>query len=93
MGRGGKCIRLKDRQAIIKSHERGENYVMVANAMGVKRDTAYRIIKKGSNNISNLGGVHSAVFKLTLKLREAIIQMVGDNPSILEKYLIEFMKN
>ena len=35
MVRGRKCIPLKDRQRLIEAHEQGEDYVVIAHAMGL----------------------------------------------------------
>ena len=61
MVRGGKCIPLKDRQRLIEAHEQGEDYVVIAHALGLKRDTAYRIIKRGANEKSKRSSSSSSV--------------------------------
>ena len=88
--RGGKCIPLKDRQRLIEAHEQGEDYVVIAHALGLKRDTAYRIIKRGANEKSKRGGIRAGAVKVTTEIKNSVVKMVEKDACIT---LVKIAKN
>ena len=56
-------ITLQDKQRIIEAHENGEDYVEVARVLGIKRGTAWSIIRRHQvNGVAVLprGGAHNS---------------------------------
>lgn len=89
--RGGKCISTPDRRRLVEAHDRGDDYVVVANALGIKKDTAYRIIKRRSTESSKRGGCRQNTVKVTAEVTAAVTQMVDNNCSVTLKQITNKM--
>ena len=77
--RGGKSVSANDKRRLITAFNRGDDYVVVANALGIKKDTAYRIIKRNSTSPHKRGGFRSQRVKVTEQIRHQILKLVDKN--------------
>ena len=74
----------EDRERLISAAERDEDFIMLANQLGIKRRTAYDIVSKFLRNgrRENLprGGPHNV--KVDVEIREMIANIIEENPLI-----------
>ena len=69
-----------DRARLLASYEQGGDFVGLANALGIKRSTAYNIVNIGRVEPLARGGAHNVVLSQEMKI--SLTEFIGENPVI-----------
>ena len=77
------------RRAIIEKAELGEDFISLAHDLGVKRSTAYMIVRSGRVEKKKRGGIRQARVERTEQLEEELVRLVESDPLHTLKQLKE----
>ena len=78
-------ISVQDKQRLLDAHESGADFLPLASILGIKRATAYSIIRKGTAmNRPRGGNIHK---KVDQECIDKSIQLLEDNPLLTIKEL------
>ncbi|KAF4671092.1 hypothetical protein FOL46_000513, partial [Perkinsus olseni] len=90
MARDYRVVEDSTRKAILtKFKEGGNGWLKFAKDLGVKRTTAYQIVKKGSDKKGKWGGRREKTVKVTAEITARLLAAVEQNASITLKALRE----
>lgn len=77
-------ISVVDKQRLVDAHKRGEDYVALARQLGIKRPTAYAIIRRAQDNDGVVafprGGTRPQRRRVSPELIEAAVDIVENHP-------------
>lgn len=69
-----------DRERLLRAHNQGKDTLETARLLGIKEDTAYRIVKSGRPEMLQKGGPRNV--KITQEMKEYLSECLGENPLI-----------
>lgn len=79
----GRALNELDRERLIEAYEKGNDHISLADAMGIKRRTAYRIIAdfKRSGKRKAFKGGGAPPKKMTEEMKETLVHFVEEKPT------------
>lgn len=85
-----KCIPTPLRKRLVDKYQAGEDYMVLARELGIKKDTAYRIVKGNRQGESRRGKARGQqVGKLNDVMKTFICQCVDNQPTITLKEICQ----